>query len=177
MSLVQPWEVLTAVGRRRIACLSTHSREQTPVVHGKIELDLHADTVVAGANCCVIHRTGRTCKVSPHRNDYDSITDVPIVQAATAWQSPDSGQVHILTFNEALWMGDSMTHSLVNPNQLCHCGVKVQDDPTSESPLCVMTEDAGFCLPMKMEGTATLADAHTPNAQELETCHCVELTW
>ena len=105
------------------------------MVHGKMELDSHADTVVAGANCCVVHETGRTCEVSPHWSDCNSITNVPIVQVATAWQSLDSGQVCILSFNEALWMGDSMTHSLVNPNQLHHFGVKVQDDP-HQTVLC-----------------------------------------
>ena len=175
-SLVRPQDALTTFGRRRLACLSTHSKGMTPVVHGKMELDLHADTIVAGANCCIVHKTGRTCEVSPHREDYDSITNVPIVQAATAWQSPDSGQVFILTFNEALWMGNSMSHSLVNPNQLRHCGIKVQDDPTSDRPLHMMTEDASFSLPVKMEGTTTFADAHTPSAQELQTCPHIVLS-
>ena len=176
VSSVPPQEALTTFGRRRVARLSAQSRGQTPVVHGKIELDSHADTIVAGANCCIIYRTGRTCEVSPYRNDYDSITNVPIVQAATAWQSPESGQVYILIFNEALWMGDSMTHSLVNPNQLRHYGVKVQDDPTSASPLYMMTEDASFSLPMKMEGTTIFADTYTPNAQELDTCPHIVLS-
>jgi hypothetical protein len=71
---------------------------------------------------------------------------VPIVTAATAWQSPHTGQLYILIFNEAIWMGDQMTHSLLNPNQLCHYGTRVQDDPTSPYPLSIVTEDNDFCM-------------------------------
>ena len=80
------------------------------VVYGNIELDSHADSIVAGRNCCVIQITGRECDVTPYRDDYDSIKNVQIVNAATEWQSPSTGQIYILVFNKALWMGHSMKH-------------------------------------------------------------------
>ena len=43
-------------------------------------------------------------------------------------------------------MGDQMDHTLVNPNQLRHYGVKVQDNPVSDEPLHIMTEDEKFQL-------------------------------
>ena len=52
------------------------------------------------------------------------LKNVPIVQAATAYQYPHTGQVYILIFNEALCMGESLQHSLINPNQLRHFGKK-----------------------------------------------------
>ena len=73
-------------------------------------------------------------------------------------------------------MGNSMSHSLVNPNQLCHYGIKVQDDPTLDSPLYIMTEDASFSIPMKMKGTTIFVDTYTPNAQELQTCPHIVLS-
>ena len=50
-------------------------------------------------------------------------------------------------------MGDHMEHSLLNPNQLRHHGVRVQDDPTSQYPLSIVTEDNDFCMELSMEGT------------------------
>ena len=144
--------------------------------HGKCKLDSHADTTVAGSNCTVLHFTGKECDVSPYCDDYDAITNVPIVTAATAWQSPSTGQTYILVFNEALWMGDTMDTSLVNPNQLRHFGVHVQDNPSSTSPLFIMTEDLEFSMNLSMAGTIVYTDTHTPSSHELATCPHVQLT-
>ena len=49
---------------------------------------------------------------------YNLPPDIPIVQAATGYTSPD-GQQYILVFNEAIYM-PKMDNSLLNPNQLRH---------------------------------------------------------
>ena len=134
--------------KRRVC--STHSSAKdinhthNTIVHAQTELDSHADSIVAGSNCCVMHYTNRECDVSPYRDDYAPITNVPIVQAATAYQSKYTGLIYILILNEALWMGDSMQHTLINPNQLRYYGTKVQDDPTSSLPLHKMIENEKF---------------------------------
>ena len=83
--------------------------------HGRIELDSHADTVVLGSNCVVLHHTGNVCEVSPYTDEYDAITDIPVVQGATLWMAQHTDNEYILVFNEALRMGDTLTHSLINP--------------------------------------------------------------
>ena len=86
---------------------STHSSAQNinntnnTIVHAQTELDSHADSIVAGSNCCVMHYTNRKCDVSPYRYDYAPITNIPIVQAATAYQSEYTGLIYIPIFNEA----------------------------------------------------------------------------
>jgi hypothetical protein len=85
-----------------------------------MELDSHADAVVCGSNCVIIHHTGQECDVSPYTDTYESIKSVPIVQAATAYDNPETGETYVLTLNQAIWMGDKMSHTLVNPNQLRH---------------------------------------------------------
>ena len=70
------------------AIMSAAKRESVSITSGRIELDSHADTIVAGANCTILEYTGKVCDVSPYRDDYDSVTNVPIVHAATVWQSP-----------------------------------------------------------------------------------------
>ena len=139
-------------------------------------MDSHADTTVAGANCCILSYTGKECDVAPYREDYDSIPNIPIVTAATAWQSDFTGQVYIIVLNEALWMGNDMADTLVNPNQMRQFGTVVQDDPTSESPLHIRTSDASFSMPMQIRGTIVGTSTHTPTEQELQDCPRIELT-
>ena len=127
-------------------------RGQAQIRSGRIELDSHANTIVAGANCIIMEYTGKSCDVSPYRDDYESVTDIPIVHAAIAWRSPHTGQTYILMFHEALWMGYHMKHSLTNPNQWRHFGTEVQNDPTSDRPLSIITEDNTFCMELMMDG-------------------------
>ena len=162
---------------RRTPKISSISKSKsTKVNYGRCELDSHADTIVAGSNCVILGYTGRVCDVSPYREDYESVKDVPIVQAATAWYSQHTGQTYILVFNEVLWMGDSMDHSLINPNQLRHYGIEVQDNPTSTSPLSIQTEDREFYMDLMMDGTIIHAETHSPTEEELHSCMMVQLT-
>ena len=117
-----------------------------------------------------MHYSNRECDVSPYRDDYAPIKNVPIVQAATAYQSVYTGQIYILIFNEALWMGDQLDHTLINPNQLRHHGIKVQDNPTSDEPLYIMTENSDFNMELKMKGTVIFAETFTPSEKELHNC-------
>ena len=166
---------ITTSNRRKIsASYKIASVEQ--VQYSRIELDTHADSIVAGANCCIMHYTGRVCDVSPYRDDYSPIKNVPIVKAATSYQSKHTGQVYILIFNEALWMGDSMKHSLINPNQLRHHGVTVQDNPFSTDPLFIANEDQKFNMELMIEGTTIFANTFTPSEKELNTCPHIVLS-
>ena len=101
----------------------------------RIELDSHVDTIVLGANCVILSHTGQSCEVMPYSDTYDTITDVPVVTGATLWTSPHDGDEYILIFNEALWMGNTLQHTLVNPNQLRAYGTTVRDNPFASSPL------------------------------------------
>ena len=111
--------------RRRTAATSTKISRKVATIYGRCELDSHTDTIVAGSNCVVLSYTDNVCDVSPCRDDYSPVSNVPVVTAATAWQSPHTGETYILVFHEALWMGGSMNSTLVNPNQLRHYGTVV----------------------------------------------------
>ena len=116
----------------RVASTKSNKVPVTLGIYGKCEMDSHADTGVAGSNYVILQYTGKVCDVSPYRDDYDIEKDVTIVHAATAWQSKETGQVYILVLHEFLWMGDSMSHTLWNPNQFHHYGTKVQDNPMTD---------------------------------------------
>ena len=161
--------------RRRVSSATSSKTSKSGVVYGQCELDSHADTIAAGANCTVLHYTGKECSVVPYRDDYKSVT-VPVASVATAWQSPVTGEVYILVFNEALWMGDSMSNSLINPNQLRHFGVHVQDDPSSRRPLSIISEDGEFAMELQREGTIVQFQTYTPTQNELESCPHIHLS-
>ena len=64
-------------------------------------------------------------------------------------------------------MGNHMDHSLINPNQLRHYGIKFQENSMSESTLSIITEENAFCMKLVMEGTVVYAETFTPSEQEL----------
>ena len=116
----------------------TLTSSSSKVHYGQCEQDSHADTIVAGKNCIVLSYTGNDCSVVPYREGYDSTDNIPIANVVTAWKLPENGEIFILIFHEALWMRSLMDDSLINPNQLRHYGVNVQDDPISNRPLSII---------------------------------------
>ena len=58
----------------------------------------------------------------------------------------------IIILHEGLWIITTMEQTLVNPNQLRHFGVTVQDNPYSSSPLYIESPDRDFVLPLIVEG-------------------------
>jgi hypothetical protein len=98
------------------------------------ELDSHADTSVAGSNFILLEEPTRTVDVFGFSPELLLIKKVPIATAGTAWVDPKSGQSYLLILNECLFMGNTMKHSLLNPNQL-HCnGLTVHDTSTMFDP-------------------------------------------
>ena len=59
-------------------------------------------------------------------------------------------------------MGNKMEHTLVNPNQICSYVITVQDNPFSNSPIFISTEDHGFSLPLVIKETLLGVAIRTP---------------
>ena len=144
--------------------------------HGRIEIDSHADTVVLGSNCVVLHHMGKVCEVPPYTDEYDAITDVPVVRGATLWMDQHTNEEYILIFNEALWMGDTLAHSLINPNQLRAFGTLVQDNPYHTDPLGIKPPPYDLEIPLRTAGTIIYADTRAPTRNELATRPIIALT-
>ena len=152
---------------RKVAKVFKKSSFKTAVFDGRCELDTHADTFVAGRNCILMHYTERVCDVMPYSDEYEAKVGIPIVQVATGFTSSD-GRRYILIFNEALWMPE-MDNSLVNPNQLRHFGVEVQDNPYNEEPMVIRKDDDndGFVACLQSQGTTIFIDTWTPTDRDL----------
>ena len=93
------------------------------VFNGQLELNLHADTFVAGRNCLLMHYTERVCDVMPYSDNYKAKKAIPIVQAITGYTNL-AGEQFILIINEAIWMPEMETF-LVNPSQMHDYGTRV----------------------------------------------------
>ena len=151
-------------------------RVATAPIFGRMELDSHADTIVLGRNAIVLQYTNRVCDVAPYADSYKPITDVPIVRGATAVTSQATGQTCILVFNEAIWMADYLDHLLLNPNQMRHHGVTVQDNSYSDISIHLAFYDDNFIMPMQADGTTIFFDLRTPTDHELAHCPHIELS-
>ena len=115
----------------------------------------------------ILHHTGKVCEVSPYSDDYEAIKNVPVVCGAMLWTDTMDNEEYILVFNESLWMGDSLTHSLINPNQLHAFGTEVQDNPFSTEGLSIQPASHDITIPLQTLGTIIFANTHAPTDQEL----------
>jgi hypothetical protein len=108
-------------------------------------------------------------------NEYESMKDVPVVSAATAWTNEDSGETFILLFHQVLWYGSKLPHSLLNPNQIRHFGHAVCDDVTDKARFFgIETEDVS--IPFTMKGTNIFFKTRVPTTWEMDNCRTIVMT-
>ena len=139
------------------------------MVYSTMELDSHVDKKNCGSNYIVIYFTGKECDVATYTDTYNTIKVVPIVQAATSYYNADTRDTTILIINEAICMGETMDHTLVNPNQLRAYGMTVQNNPFAKAPIFIATEDHDFMLPLSSKGTILGVTIKNPTYKELQT--------
>ena len=145
------------------------------------ESDTNADTCCLGMNFTVLSYTSRTVNVYPYDDSYTPITNVPIVIGATTYHHGD-GNSYILIINEALYYGQRLKHSLLNPNQIRHHGVGYWDNPyDSMHPLAIEVHEHEVSIPLKYRGTKLSFQTSLPTKDELDNLPHVELkseaTW
>ena len=148
---------------------------------GRVELDSHADTCVAGANFQLVETTGEYAIVHPYSDGYEPVK-VPIATVETAYTSPITGETVILVGHQHLYFGDKMDHSLLNPNQLRHAGATVWDCPKQfnlDSEFCIRLEDdegEPFVIPLELHGVIQYLECHIPTDEENMRCRRIEYT-
>ncbi|MGH7954921.1 MAG: hypothetical protein ACREOZ_03080 [Gloeomargaritales cyanobacterium] len=148
---------------------------------GRTELDTHADTGCAGSTARIIEYTGKTCDVAPFSDQYESMKDIPIVKAGTAYDDPRTGVTYILIMSQALYFGLKLTHSLLCPNQLRTNGVVVDDVPchpsndrNSTHSIYFPRED--YRIPLDLFGCISYIPTRSPTTFELDNCEWLDLT-
>ena len=147
-----------------------------PYTEAVNENDTDADTCCLGKNFIIYKYTTRTADVYAYDKSYKPITNVPIVTGATAYDNPTTGETYILLFNESLYYGTRMDHSLFNPNQIRKYGVPVWDNPfDKERPFSIEVNDE-LQIPLITSGTKVYFRSRTPSKIELESCKKIEMT-
>ena len=143
------------------ASLDSAKPDHEDFKQGRCELDTRAYTICAGHNFRPISHTGMTCEVSGFHKSFDSLSNVPVAQVATAYVHPDTNETFILIVNEALYFGSTMDHSLINPNQIRAFGIALSDDPYDKSrPFGIDHEDV--FIPFSTQGSTVFFDTFVP---------------
>ena len=84
---------------------------------------------------------GQECEVLPYIDEHKPIEGLLIIQAGAVYQYLHIVQAYIYIFNEALWLGNSLEHTLIILNQLRNFGTTVQDSSLCNKPQYIMSED------------------------------------
>ena len=64
--------------------ITNTKRKSNEQKFGCCELESNADTIVAGSNCVILQYTGKDFNVNSYRDDYGSVSNIPIVHSDTA---------------------------------------------------------------------------------------------
>ena len=146
-----------------------------PNITAANETDTNADTCCLGQNFVIISYTSRIADVYPYDTSYKPVQNIPIVSGATAWTNVDDCITYILVINEALYYGNKLDHSLINPNQIRANAIDVHDNPFGNEPISIHI-DGGPSIPLISNGTKIYFDSRTPTEEELNICEHIQLT-
>jgi hypothetical protein len=127
---------MSSINRQMIAAREVSRAAIQDVTNAEmfVELDSHVDTVCVGVDCCIIEYTQEMVNVEPYHPQYKAMQNVSIVQAASAYDDPETGVIYILVFNQALDFTQLLPLTLVNPNQMRMNGNVVNDVPKHLAP-------------------------------------------
>ena len=149
-------------------------------------LDSHADTCAVGSNFVPLEdlrAVTHHVSVSPFSDDYEPMHDIPICSCGTTWTDPETGESYILVFNQALFFGDRLNHSLLCPNQMRDNGLRVEEaprqyDPTSQHGITAKRDDNDneIFIPLQMQGVISYIPTVKPTEWELSNCAFVHMT-
>ena len=145
------------------------------------ELDSHANMMVVGKNAFVFESTGRTCNAKPFSEDLGLIKNIPIVDAAIAYDCPYTHVCYILLLRNALYL-PSLEHNLLVPFIMREGGVKVNDRPKihsgepTVSDYCLEFPNSDLRIPLQLLGTFSYFHSRLPNIDELYSCDKLFIT-
>jgi hypothetical protein len=146
----------------------------------RVELDSHADTCCVGMDVLIVNKTNRSVRVTPFLKSLGTVTKVPIVTAAIAYDDPKSGQVYILILHQALHF-EEMDHCLLCPMQLRLNDVTLNERPKflttlpSDHDHAIKAEE--LLIPLELHGVTSYFPGRKPTPKEYNTCTRIELTY
>jgi hypothetical protein len=137
------------------------------------ELDSHAATCCFGSTALLLSSDLSNCaSVAPFMSKLGVVKNVPIASIAVAYDCPDTYITSILVFHQVLYIED-MSHALINPNQLRHNGIMVNDCPlnyiapnerTTNSHAIITNE---LKMPLTCNGVISTFNVRRPTISEM----------
>ena len=137
------------------------------------ELDSHANMIVVGSQALVIQRTGQSAHVNAFSDEVQGMSEVPIVDAAVAYDCPTTGKTYLLIVRNTLHI-PSMVHNLVPPFILQEVGIAVNNTPrihVKEVTLethSIMDRESGLRIPLQLDGIFSYFPTRALNKDEME---------
>jgi hypothetical protein len=136
-----------------VAAASATANKPAPNTQAQNECDTNADTCCLGRNFVVLHYTTRSADVYAYDKSYKPQEGIPIVTGGTGYDDSTTGSIYILVFNEALYYGTKLDHSLINPDQVRSYGIGFWDNPFDhEKGLHGSTSMTNYVFPCKLRG-------------------------
>jgi hypothetical protein len=114
--------------------------------------------------------------VYAYDKSYKPQEGVPIVVGGAAYDDPTTGTTYILVFNEALYYGIKLDHSLINPNQVLSYGIGFWDNPVDHTRGLMIDVNDKLKIPMQSRGTKIQFSTRTPTTRELQECPHIVMT-
>ena len=157
--------------------ISIISSEKTA---SRIEFDSHADSPVVGKGAIILHHIGETINVIPFIDDLGTCSDIPIVTAAVAYDSPITGERTIFLIHNALYIAN-MTQNLIPPIMIRMNGIEVNECPqflaseSSESHHSILLPIT-FRIPLSLHGSFSFIPTRRPSTQDYHNILNVPLT-
>jgi len=129
-----------------------------------------------------MRETMRSVDVTAFLSDLGSVTSVPIVTCAVAYDDPRTFTTVILVFHQSLYFGERLTHNLVCPQQLRMNGIEVNECPRflestgGDKSHSIYSPSDDFILPLALDGVISYFATRKPSEHEVRTCPHIVLT-
>lgn len=156
---------------RRRAVIGAIKREKGGLSSSRTELDSHANMIVVERHCFIISRSGKVIDVSTFAEAAGSLSQVPIVNAAIAYDCPWSAKTYILIVWNALYVGGEF-----GPSVLREAGLIVNECPKQHRPFGEATEDdhtiqhrgSGLKIAMRIRSTFSYFETQKPTEDDFD---------
>ena len=121
--------IASVVTTRQIGSMEANHLEPKLGTTASNKCNTNTDTCCIGKNFSILEYTRRTTEFYAYEKSLKPIEGVPIMNGTTDWDNPVTQHTYILVINEALYYGNKLKHSLINPNQVRSYGLNIWDNP------------------------------------------------
>ena len=140
----------------------------------RLGIDTWADTACAGQHAFVEEFVvDKMVTASGFTQELGSLTDLPVANVLYAYDTSE-GETLILESNNAIYLGDKMEDSLMNPIQAEEIGVRIDTRPQRYYPDIWTSQSISFpdgtVIKLKYDGVLPFIPIRRPTQEEVHNC-------